>query len=103
MSAKEVIEQIAPTPWHYFSDGKVYGNDGDAIADCYGNAAHLVDPAHRAEAIVYAVNRLPDYEAAVEVLRWIDDNYASVLNAETLWDEAAAMARAALARLRGTP
>lgn len=35
-------------------------------------------------------------DEAFAVLRWIDDNYASVLRSESLWDEAARRARSAL-------
>jgi hypothetical protein len=68
---KRLLEEATPLPWKPFADKRhpVEGRVGcvatapnGATAVCYGTNGT------DAALIVYAVNRLPDYEAAVEAL-----------------------------------
>ena len=109
MSVKELLAAATPLPWFAVPEGAdVPGNFGIYTDESGGNRVGFRFEMDRcfdyydAHLITHAVNHLPDYEAAVDVLRWIDEEYASTLNAECLWDDAYAKAREALARLRGT-
>lgn len=63
--AKELLEQATPLPWRVNQESfdRVYGADDDVAItdDCCTSPSD-------AAFIVYAVNRLPAYEAAVEAL-----------------------------------
>jgi GTPase SAR1 family protein len=65
--AKRLIEEATPLPWRQYETHQIVSvsdtgepDDLGAVADCYESPD--------AALIVYAVNRLPDYEAAVEAL-----------------------------------
>lgn len=121
--AKELLEQATPLPWHSTVLPKTttdeYGNPVERIPSVYGRprdevyivnigrgypGARLDGVRKEADAalIVYAVNRLPDYEAAVEALddvfTRLDDHFGE--DGPDWLYEWADKARAALARLR---
>lgn len=97
---QELLEAATPLPWTLNEESfdRVFGTDGMAITDdcCTGSAD--------AALIVYAVNHLPDYEAAVEALAQLLDHHENTCSVSggpgaecVVRDDA----RAALARLRG--
>lgn len=99
---KRLLEAAASSPWYSDGTGVIYGNDGDEVASGTGSAAHLVDQSERAALIVYAVNRLPDYETAVDALeRLLEAEHGGYgLHGQPCRCEAHGPARAALASLR---
>lgn len=99
---KRLLEAATPLPWHkdldYFYDGnrEQIGHTGE----CGAAWGHKPWGAN-ARLILYAVNRLPDYEAAVDALErlvmveteWPAEDYGERL-------DAIQQGKAALARLR---
>jgi hypothetical protein len=103
---KALLEQATPLPW---AVGKSVSHDGHNLyepassGDITSPDAHLSQP--DAALIVYAVNHLPDYEAAVEALEVIAKEDALLEANPDAFDGHAArymqsVARFALARLR---
>jgi hypothetical protein len=90
--AQRLLDAATPLPWR----------DNDGIVRMHGDRVPFRTPADAA-LTVYAVNRLPDSEAAVEawgsLLDMLDNQPEAVRTAEYIdrWKAA----RAALARLRG--
>jgi len=92
--AQRLLEQATPLPWVQGADdinGEVDGyEDFPVISTTWATKED-------AALIVYAVNRLPDYEAAVDALEELLPTVPHLIV-----PEAAVRARAALRRLRGT-
>jgi hypothetical protein len=63
-NAKRLLEQATPLPWDLYAyvngGGRFHRDDRTLVADVYNEGDR--------DLIAYAVNRLPDYEAAVEAL-----------------------------------
>lgn len=112
--AKELLEQTTPLPWRAGDFDKE--EDGTPVLG--GGEAHSIDEGmvvwvprwdreNNAALIVYAVNRLPDYEAAVEALDRLvaalayDAQNPPLMRSAPWMDTREVLdARAALARLR---
>ena len=60
-AAKELLDAATPLPWHQGTDDIDDADDFPIVSTTWATAED-------AALIVYAVNRLPDYEAAVEAL-----------------------------------
>jgi hypothetical protein len=118
MGAKELLEQATPLPWRASETTIWSENRPDDPTDWSGDAVaytaqdkELEDGTYATAAlIVYAVNRLPDYEAAVDALEKIKSEEGKVCDQYEMCEHRAcqssygawAIADAALARLRGT-
>jgi len=122
--AKRLLEQATPLPWHVRDRGIGFEvHVGDPAIGCENPNGSgwctTINEGHRetmdegdAGLVVYAVNRLPDYEAAVDALDALTGaaNFISLVADEDVpseesWrnlDTAVETARAALRRLRGT-
>jgi hypothetical protein len=103
MSAKELLEAATPLPWGC-EDSSLFS--GTYVTDNSWNAIGAMDEAADADLVAYAVNRLPDYEAAVDALGRVvalADSFLAITEPSSEWATTMASARDALARLRGTP
>jgi hypothetical protein len=106
---KQLLERATPLPW---SVGKSVHHDGhnlwqtDTQGDITSPNAHLSP--EDAALIVYSVNRLPDYEVAVDALERLCDaaeghEHQHLDGPDCVPAVAVADIRAALRRLRGEP
>jgi hypothetical protein len=107
---KRLLDEATPRPWWELATG----SEGFSIlppTGVRGSIARLTNQSFyqdqiNAQLIVYAVNRLPDYEAAVDALERLERIIAPLRIASEYDGIASALsqARAALARLReGVP
>jgi hypothetical protein len=108
MSAKELLAAATPLPWEAGKPSLLPAGRARLI----WNGQELFATSWRAKdtedaaLIVYAVNRLPDYEAAVDALGRVvalADSFLAITEPSSEWATTMTSARAALARLRGTP
>ena len=109
---KRLLEAATPLPWSVWDAPRpgIEGGDGPEAASVvvYGEHEEMegVSTLENAALIVYAVNRLPDYEAAVDALeRMVASCEMGFFDGIERPDNDPALvdARAALARLRGVP